>query len=75
MMRLSTASVALTASTLGGATTRCALAAALTKPAGGVERTISGRWMGARTTSPVALVMIGSKLTPGSTWKRVVRKS
>jgi hypothetical protein len=35
MMRLSTASVALTASTLGGATTRCALAAALTKAEGG----------------------------------------
>jgi hypothetical protein len=58
-----------------GATTRCALAAALTKAAGGAARTISGRWMGARTTSTVALVLIGSKLTPGTTWQRGVRKS
>src|SRR5918995_4263364 len=75
MMMLSTASMELTASTLGAAATPCALAAALTRATGDMARTISWRWMGARTTSPVALVLIGSKLTPGTTWQRGVRKS
>jgi hypothetical protein len=43
MMTLSTATVALTASTQGAATTPCALAGARTKDAGGVATTMSGR--------------------------------
>src|SRR5215207_5552379 len=75
MPTLSTAMVAPTASTLGAAPTRCALAAARTKDAGGVATTLSVRWMGARTPSTVALALIGSKLTQGTTSQRSVRKS
>src|SRR5919107_4226776 len=75
MVTLSTPTVALTASTHAATATRCTLAAAPTKDAGGVGTTISVRWMGARTTSPVALALIGSKLTPGTTSQRGVRRS
>src|SRR5215213_1374810 len=75
MTTLSTATVALTASTLGVAAIPCTLAAARTKTKVGVARTISVRWMGARTTSPVALALIASRLTPGTTSQGGVRKS
>src|SRR5918999_2304482 len=75
IMTLSTATVALTASTHGAAPTRCALAGARTKDAGGVATTVSVRWMGARISSTVALDLIGSKLIPGTTSQRSVRKS
>jgi RTX calcium-binding nonapeptide repeat (4 copies) len=42
---------------------------------GGVATTISVRWMGPRTTSFVALALIASKPTQGTTSRRGVRKS
>src|SRR5918999_656757 len=75
IVKLSTATVGLTASTHGAAPTRCALAAARTKDAGDVATIASVRWMGAKTTSTVALDLIGSKLIPGTTLQRSVRKS
>src|ERR687893_1038054 len=75
LMTLSTATVGLTASTLGVDPTRCTLAGARTEATLSVATTISVRWMGARTSSPVALVLIGPELTLGTTSKRGVRKS
>src|SRR5829696_10046199 len=75
MMTASTASVALTASTLGPATTPCALVVAPTKAKGDVATTISVRLIGARTPSTVALVLIWSEPTPGTTSQRDVRRS
>src|SRR5215218_1910223 len=54
--------------------THCTLAAAPTKLTVSVGTTISVLWMRARTSSPVALALIGPELTQGTTSKRGVRK-
>src|SRR5215216_4059533 len=74
-MTLSTATAGLIASTLGTTATRCTLAAALTKRTVSVATTISVLWMGPRTSSPVAPVLIGPGLTQGTTSKRGVSRS
>jgi Ca2+-binding RTX toxin-like protein len=46
-----------------------------TKPTLSVARTMSVRWMGARTSSSVALVLPGPELTLRTTSRRGVRRS
>jgi hypothetical protein len=51
------------------------LATAPTKDAEGVAKTISVRWMGARTQSTVALGLMAQEPTQETRWQAIVRKS